>query len=105
MPPGPASPVCHSTVVQFVAYILLHPSFYLDQQFMRQTSYRVTNTKFPFFFFSLEKRFSTAGSGSKQAALTGSQTKNELNGELRSSYIFGCDFLTVFRFQFKPKQQ
>lgn len=51
MPPGPASPACHSTLMQFAAYII-KPSSYLDQQFMRQTIYRVTNTKFPFFFFS-----------------------------------------------------
>ena len=51
MPPGPA------TYLPFKSHALccLHhlntyiPHFYLDQQFMRQKIYRVTNTKFPFF--------------------------------------------------------
>lgn len=53
MPPGLASPVCHSTLMQFSLHNeihILHPSSSLDQQFMRQTFYRGTNTKFPFYF-------------------------------------------------------
>lgn len=81
MPPGllhlcAVQHSCSLSLTYFTSLILSRSTFY-EADNLQSYKYKVP-------FFSLEKCFSTA----KQAALTGSQTKNELDGELMSSLIY-----------------
>lgn len=75
--------------MQFVTYIIKNTPYIphlllINNLWGRQ----FTELQIQCSLFNLEKCFSTGGSGSKQAALTGSQIKNELNRELMSSLIY-----------------
>lgn len=84
MPPGLASPVCHSSLMQLAAYIMKY-IFYIPHPIW-STIYEADilqryKCKVPFLFW---RNVSLVGRVRKQVALTQSQT-NELEGELMSS--------------------
>lgn len=108
MPPGPVFHLCaiqqvhavcclHNQVILNIPHLIL-----VNNLWGRHFTQLQTHSS----LFSLEKHVSTGGSGPKRAALTGSQTEDWTPQRLFELFdISGCDFLTVFRSQFKPKEQ
>lgn len=108
MPPGPVFHLCavrqvhavcclHNQVILHIPHLIL-----VNNLWGRHFTQLQTHSS----LFSSEKHVSTGGSGPKRAALTGSQTEVWTPQRLiELSDISGCDFLTVFRSRFKPKEQ
>lgn len=108
MPPGPVFHLCavrqvhavcclHNQVILHIPHLIL-----VNNLWGRHFTQLQTHSS----LFSSEKHVSTGGSGPKRAALTGSQTEDWTPQRLiELSDISGCDFLTVFRSRFKPKEQ